>query len=112
MAHVAPAVTAARSRKSSRLYAPIPSGRPPSDSPAVVPPVQPRLPLPPPALQIAGLAVFSYRGNVTRDRAPASDLTHVIRRAPAHVIAAVPLKPAARILRANPAVAPPHRERL
>src|SRR5262245_33648287 len=79
---------------------------------AVVGPVENRLPLPPPALEIAGLAVLADLRHVPRDRPPPSDLPRIVRGPPPHVVAAVPLKPAARILSADPALLPPHRERL
>ena len=44
------------------------------------------------------------------DRAPAFDLPFVVETTPAHVITAVPLKPATRIFVIDPAILPPHRE--
>src|SRR5262245_13081356 len=49
---------------------------------------------------------------MTRNRAPAADLPRIVRAPAAHVVTAVPLKPAARILRPNPTVAAPDRKRL
>jgi len=46
------------------------------------------------------------------DRPPPLDLMGVIVAAASHVIAAIPLKPASRILRMDPAVAPPDGQRL
>ena len=84
-----------------------------SDLAAVVSPMQQRLPLPRPAEQIAGLAMFLHLAHVTADRFPPPDLPLVfLRHAPAHVIAAVPLEPAARIVRMDPAFALPFRKRL
>ena len=83
-----------------------------SNLPAVVRPVEHRLPLPPPALEIAWLAVLPNRRDVAGDRPPSPDLTRIVRRPAAHVIAAVPLEPAARVLRTNPALAAPRGERL
>ena len=60
------------------------------------------------------LASVPYRRRVARDSpAIGRDLPPVVSllRAP-HVVAAVPLKPPARILRANPSVPPPYGERL
>src|SRR5688500_16910640 len=43
---------------------------------------------------------------------PAPNLSLVILASPAHVITAVPLEPAPRIVRVNPSILPPHRKRL
>src|SRR5438552_2886526 len=82
-----------RNRKSNRLAAGCQAAALASNPAAVVRPVQYRLPLPAPALEIAGSTVVSNRGHVTHDRAPAPDLTGIVRRPAAHVVAAVPLKP-------------------
>src|SRR6476469_9407028 len=74
--------------------------------------MQDRLPLPGAAVHIAGLAVLPDGGDVPRDGAPAPDLPRIVRAPAAPVVAAVPLEPAAGILAAHPAVAPPHGERL
>src|SRR3954468_2715292 len=82
------------------------------DRPAVVGPVQNRLSLSSPALEVTSFAVLADRRHVSRDGAPAPDLPAIVRRAPSAVVAAVPLKPAARILRTNPALMPPFGQRL
>jgi len=65
--------------------------------------MQQRLPLSPPAEQIAGFAMFLHLARVPLDRFPPPDLPPVfLRDAPANVIAAVPLKPAARVVVMNP----------
>src|SRR3974390_2367286 len=70
--------------------------------------MQQRLPLARAAHRIPGLAVFPDLLDVTPYRLPALDLARVfLRHAAAHVIAAVPLKPAARIIRVNPALLAP-----
>src|SRR4029079_1212695 len=84
----------------------------PSHLPAVVRPVQDRLALPAAAIHVAGLAVLPDRSDVPRDGAPAPDLAGVVRAPAPHVVAAVPLEPAAWILAAQPAVAAPHGKRL
>ena len=82
------------------------------DPPGVVRPVEHGLPLFSPALEVAPFAVVPNGGHVPRDRAPASNLTGVVGASPADVVAAIPLKPPARILPVNPAVATPDGERL
>src|SRR5262249_26074847 len=68
----------------------------------IVRPMQNRLPLTPSALHIATFAILLHLSNVTLDRLPAFDLSLIILAAPAHVVAAVPLKPAARIVFVDP----------
>lgn len=86
---------------------------PDSYLPAIVSPVQQRLPLPRTAKRIAGLAVHFDLIDVTTKGLPALDLPSVLlRHPPAHVIAAVPLKPAPRIFGMDPAFPAPDRERL
>src|SRR5262245_60210811 len=51
-------------------------------------------------------------GHVARNRPPSADLSHIVGTTATQVVAAVPLKPAARILRPYPTAAPPHGERL
>src|SRR3954468_12826908 len=65
------------------------------------------------AKEIAGLAVALDLPHVAADCLPAADLPLVLGRHPAaEIIAAVPLEPAARIVRVQPALVAPHRERL
>src|SRR5262245_26975177 len=68
----------------------------------IVRPVQNRLPLTPSALHIATFAILLHLSNVTLNRFPAFNLPLVIFAAATHVIAAVPLKPAARIVLVDP----------
>src|SRR5690606_23694399 len=80
--------------------------------PAVVSPLQQRLALPRPAKGITGLAVAGNLRGVAAKRPPAADLAPVFAfHAPARVIAAVPLEPAARIVRVDPAFGAPFGER-
>lgn len=83
-----------------------------SNLPAVVGPVQQRLSLSPATVQITRLASLSDLGDVPLHLTPTLDLAVVIFRAPAHVVTAVPLEPAPRIIAVNPAVFAPHRQRL
>ena len=71
-----------------------------------------RLPLPPTALQRSAGAMFLDLDPMACNGSPPTDLAFVVGTAPAHEIPAVPLKPAARILLADPALLPPHRKRL
>src|SRR5688572_12873654 len=80
--------------------------------PAVVGPVKHGLPLPAPALEIPRLAVALNRSHVARDRPPSPDLARVVRVTATHVVAAVPLEPAARVVRTDPALAAPRGQRL
>ena len=71
------------------------------------------LPLAASAEKVARLAILLHLPDMPPDRFPAIDLPAVFGgHATAHVIAAVPLKPAARIVRMNPAFAFPFRQRL
>src|SRR5689334_11853496 len=83
-----------------------------SDLAAVIGPVEHRLALPAPAPEVTRLAVAGDLLDVPHDRPPAPDLARIVGTPPPAVIAAIPLKPAAGILRANPPVAPPRAERL
>src|SRR5687768_17337726 len=65
-----------------------------------------------PTFEVSLLAVLLDRRDVPRDRAPSANLPRVVGGSTTHVVAAVPLEPAARILRPDPALAPPDRERL
>src|SRR5262245_27447263 len=57
--------------------------------------------------------MFLHLPHMAADRLPALDLPAVlVWQAATHVIAAIPLKPAARIVRINPAFAFPFRQRL
>src|SRR5579863_4409233 len=84
-----------------------------SNFPAVIRPVQQSLALPLAAGDVARLAVPLHLADMAADRLPASDLARVLAgNAAAHIVAAVPLEPAARIVAKNPAFAAPHRQRL
>src|SRR5581483_4709285 len=83
------------------------------DLPAVVGPLQQRLALAPAAAEVAGIAVLLHLPQVPAHRLPAADLAAILLGHPAaHVVAAVPLEPAAGIVRMDPAFAAPFRERL
>ena len=70
-----------------------------SKSSAVVSPVEQGLALLSAAGEVAGGAVFSNLRRVALHGLPAADLAGVFfRHAPAHVVAAIPLKPAARVV--------------
>jgi hypothetical protein len=59
--------------------------------------VQQCLPLLASAIKSTPWTVFLELGNMSPHGAPAFDLTFVVDAAPAHVVAAIPLKPTARI---------------
>src|SRR5215208_5305273 len=75
-----------------------------SEFSAVIGPMQQRLPLTLPAEKIARLAIHLQLPYVPADRGPALDLSCIfVRKPPAPIIAAVPLKPAARVFAMDPA---------
>jgi hypothetical protein len=74
--------------------------------------MQQRLTLTPAASEIAMFAVLLQLRDVTSSGAPTSDLTQIIFMPAPTVIPAIPLEPAARIIRMDPTLAPPLRERL
>ncbi len=75
--------------------------------------MQQRLALARAAGEVAALAGPLDLSNVPADRLPALDLPGIlVRHAAAHVVAAVPLEPAARIVGVDPALLAPDRERL
>src|SRR5579883_321719 len=89
------------------------AGRMPSDLAAVISPMQQGLPLASPTRQITRFAMLFDLRYVSLNRFPAFDLPRIFfGHAPAHVVAAVPLEPAARIVRMNPSLFSPYRERL
>src|SRR5580698_7574736 len=64
-------------------------------------------------MHVARLAIAFDLPDVAADHFPASDLAGVLAGdAPAPIVTAVPLKPAARIVAKNPALVAPHRQRL
>jgi hypothetical protein len=63
------------------------------------------------AFEIAFLAVLADRRHMPPDGAPSPDLPRVVVTPAAHIVPAVPLKPAARILRMDPSVSTPLGER-
>src|SRR5262245_58891888 len=84
-----------------------------SELAAVVGPLQQRLPLPRAAGQVARLTVPLDLPDVPAPCLPSSDLPPVfIEQAAAHVVAAIPLEPAARVVGVDPALVAPHRQRL
>src|SRR5690242_11819147 len=84
-----------------------------SNPAAVVSPVQQRLPLARAAVGITWVAVLLHLRDVAANLLPAPDLAAIFLGQPAaHVVAAVPLKPAARVVLVDPALAPPRRKRL
>src|SRR5262249_10060973 len=75
--------------------------------------MQQRLALALAAQQVARLAVALKLPHVATNRLPATDLAAVLlRHAAAHVVATVPLEPAARIVAMDPALPSPFRQRL
>src|SRR5262245_6644670 len=80
---------------------------------AVVSPVQECLALTLAAGRICRLAILSDLRNVPFHGSPASDLAGILGgRAAAHIVTAIPLKPATGIVWMYPTFAPPHRQRL
>ena len=89
---------------------------PPSPSvlqlPAVVGPMQQGLPLFATAIEIALAAILLDLGDVPPHGLPAANLPGVVGAAAAHVVAAVPLEPAARVFVIDPALLLPIPKRL
>ncbi len=86
--------------------------RSPSNFPRIVGPVEQRLSLLGAAGEVAGAAVFLNLGEMAANGPPAADLPLVVRTAAAQIVAAVPLKPAPRIIGVYPTLGPPHGQRL
>ena len=89
------------------------SGEVGSDEPAVIGPMQERLALARAAEQVARFAGALNLPDVSAHSAPSPDLARIlVGHPPAHVVAAVPLKPSARVDRVDPALGTPHGQRL
>lgn len=73
--------------------------------------MQQRLALPWTAMEVAPYAVLTDLCDVQGHALPAADLPSVVHVPAAHVIAAVPLKPATRVILVDPAFFPPVRQR-
>jgi hypothetical protein len=85
----------------------------PSNLSAVIGPMQERLSLPFAAAEITRLAMPFDLTDVPADRVPTPDLTPIFVWHPAaHVIAAIPLEPTARVVRVDPSLPAPNRQRL
>ena len=80
----------------------------PSNSAAVVCPMQKSLALALTTRQVARFAMSLNLRNMPPHRLPAGDLPLILlRQAATHIVAAIPLKPPARVVGVNPARAPP-----
>ena len=85
----------------------------PSNLTTVIGPVQQRLPLPRPAHRIARRAMSFNLRDVPPNGLPTFDLPGIFfRHAAAHIVPAIPLEPAAWIVRVNPSFSSPGRKRL
>ena len=87
-------------------------GRELLDLPRVIGPMKKGLTLSRTAIDSAAWAIVTDLRDVPTHRSPAFDLSLVVRTAASHVIAAIPLKPPARILRMDPLLPSPNRKRL
>ena len=84
-----------------------------SDLAAVVGPMQQGLSLPSAAGEVARLALPLDLPDVPAHGLPSPDLPLVlVGQAAAHVVAAIPLEPAARVVGMDPSLVAPHRQRL
>jgi hypothetical protein len=91
----------------------VPAADLPSNLAAIVGPVQQSLTLTRAANWVAGLAMPSNLRDVPADRLPALDLARIFgRHAATHVVATIPLEPAAWIVEMYPAFVPPDRQGL
>lgn len=71
-----------------------------------------RLPLAAPALKVASCAVLLQLRHVSPDEAPSFDLSQLVRMPSPGIVPAIPLEPAAGIIRMNPSLRLPDFERL
>lgn len=110
--HRHPRPSQARDCPVSRLAAAGIASRPRSQLAAVIGPVQQRLTLARAAGQITRVAGGSQLPDMTAHGPPAADLAFIIVMPAAHEIAAIPLKPAARVVLMQPPLALPFRQRL
>lgn len=78
---------------------------------AIVGPVEQGLALSGSAIEVAGGAMFAELGDVSSHGSPAHDLAMVVGASAAHVVAAIPLEPAARIFVPDPTFFPPVSQR-
>lgn len=78
----------------------------------IVGPMQKCLPLFGSTLEVAFSAVFTKLCNVSLHCLPSFDLAPVIRTASSHIVSAVPLEPSSRVVRVEPALLEPVRQRL
>jgi hypothetical protein len=69
--------------------------------------MQQRLALPSTAIEIARFTIFLQLRDMPPNRAPTRNLTQIIFTAASAIISAIPLEPAARIVRMNPTFTPP-----
>jgi len=69
--------------------------------------VQQRLALARAAMAIAGFAVAFHLRDMARDLLPALDLAGIVLMPATYPVAAIPLEPAARIVRVDPLFPPP-----
>src|SRR5688572_2585953 len=74
--------------------------------------MQQRLALARPAEQVALLAMCLDLADMPADLPPAPDLAGIVLHAAAEMVAAIPLEPAARVVRVDPALGAPHSEGL
>src|SRR5215203_1113776 len=84
----------------------------PSDDPAVICPMQQGLALAWATVEVAPLACALDLAHMPTHRLPTADLPRIIRHAPPAPIAAIPLEPAAGVVRMYPALGAPDREGL
>src|SRR5215471_19346978 len=83
------------------------------DFPTVVGPMKQCLTLPSATEQIAGFTILLNLLDVSADRPPAPNLPRIfLHHAAAHVVAAIPLEPAARVAGMNPSLPSPFCQRL
>ena len=87
------------------------SAPPPLHVPGIIRPLEQGLTLPGSAIPVACSAVFLYLRDMPLKSAPPSDLAIIVRTTAPHIIAAVPLKPAARIFVVDPSLLSPVRQR-
>ena len=64
------------------------------------------------AREIAGTAIGGNLREMSPHRFPAANLSRIIRMPPPTIVSTIPLEPSPRVIRMDPPLRPPHRERL
>ncbi len=80
--------------------------------PTVIRPMKECLALSRSTRKIAGTAIGGNLREMSPHRFPAANLSRIIRMPPPTIVSTIPLEPSPRVIRMDPPLRPPHRERL